>query len=91
MPTEWIASLIRASTFHRDKASQVQDIARRTVDEFAGDLPADSEVRTSLRGVGPKCANLALGVAGTHICQGLLPLCSSSPRKHVSTDWRFPQ
>jgi endonuclease-3 len=33
------------------------------VAEFGGELPADADVLTSFRGVGPKCANLALGVA----------------------------
>ena len=35
----------------------------RTAAEFGGELPASAEVLTSFKGVGPKCANLALGVA----------------------------
>ncbi len=31
--------------------------------EFAGTLPSEYDVLTSFKGVGPKCANLALGVA----------------------------
>jgi endonuclease-3 len=58
-----IDSLIHASTFHEAKAGQIREIARRTVDEFGGDLPCDLEILTSFRGVGPKCANLAMGVA----------------------------
>jgi endonuclease-3 len=58
-----IDRLIRASTFHGAKAPQIQQIARRVRDEFGGDLPADAELLMSLPGVGPKCANLALGVA----------------------------
>ena len=54
--------LIRASSFHEAKAVQIRDIARRTVDEFGGELPCDFEVLTSFRGVGPKCANLTMGV-----------------------------
>jgi endonuclease-3 len=39
------------------------------VTEFGGELPCDFEVMTSFRGVGPKCANLTLGIAcgGTEI------------------------
>jgi endonuclease-3 len=38
-------------------------MARRVVAEFKGELPCDFEVMTSFRGVGPKCANLTLGIA----------------------------
>ncbi|HWH50291.1 MAG TPA: endonuclease III [Gemmatimonadaceae bacterium] len=58
-----IDGLIRASSFHGAKARQIRAIARRTVDEFDGKLPCDADVLTSFHGVGPKCANLALGVA----------------------------
>lgn len=58
-----IDRLIRASSFHTAKAHQILAIARRTVDEFNGKLPCDAEVLMSFKGVGPKCANLALGVA----------------------------
>jgi len=58
-----IARLIHPATFREPKAAQIRAIAQRTRDEFAGTLPADFDVLTSFRGVGPKCANLALGVA----------------------------
>jgi endonuclease-3 len=58
-----IDTLIRASSFHEGKAAQIREIARRIVDEFGGELPCDFDVLTSFRGVGPKCANLAMGVA----------------------------
>jgi endonuclease-3 len=54
---------IRTSSFHGAKAAQIHAIARRTDDEFGGVLPADPELLRSFAGVGPKCANLALGVA----------------------------
>lgn len=57
-----IDALIRASSFHEAKAAQIREIARRTVDEFGAELPCDFEVLTSFRGVGPKCANLTMGV-----------------------------
>ena len=58
-----IARLIASSTFAEGKAAQIHAIAQRTVAEFGGELPADVDVLTSFKGVGPKCANLALGVA----------------------------
>src|SRR5689334_6105789 len=58
-----IDKVIHASSFHRAKAESIRAIAQRTVTEFAGHLPRDREVLMSFKGVGPKCANLALGVA----------------------------
>jgi endonuclease-3 len=58
-----IDAAIHSSTFHAAKAAQIHAIARRAVQEFRGELPADAEVLRSFAGVGPKCANLALGVA----------------------------
>ena len=58
-----IDRLIGTVTFHEGKARQIREIARRTVEEHGGELPCDYEVLTGFSGVGPKCANLALGVA----------------------------
>jgi endonuclease-3 len=58
-----IDGIIRACTFHEAKAHQIHEIARRTVSEHSGVLPCDVATLTSFTGVGPKCANLALGIA----------------------------
>ena len=58
-----IDRLIRACTFHERKAQQILGIARRVVDEYEGALPCDAEALLSFEGVGPKCANLVLGIA----------------------------
>lgn len=63
LPYEELDALIGTSTFHERKASQILAIARRVVVEFQGDLPGDREVLLSFAGVGPKCANLVLGIA----------------------------
>lgn len=57
-----IDNLIRRSSFHEAKARQIREIARIAVEEHSGVLPADFDVLTSFPGVGPKCANLAIGV-----------------------------
>src|SRR5262245_194546 len=57
-----IDALIHPATFHDRKAIQIQALAQRVVDEFGGELPCDREVLLSFSGVGPKCANLALGI-----------------------------
>jgi endonuclease-3 len=56
-------ALISPSTFHERKAAQILAIARRVLDEFHGELPGERDVLLSLAGVGPKCANLVLGIA----------------------------
>jgi endonuclease-3 len=58
-----IDQLIRACTFHERKAQQILGIALRVVDEYEGALPCEAEALLSFEGVGPKCANLALGIA----------------------------
>jgi endonuclease III len=58
-----IDRLIGDVTFHEAKAAQIRDIARRTLAEHGGELPCDAETLRGLKGVGPKCAHLALGVS----------------------------
>jgi endonuclease III len=54
---------IRTASFHERKAGQILAIARQLVAEFGGELPCDRDLLLSFAGVGPKCANLALGIA----------------------------
>jgi len=58
-----IDRLIGDTAFHAAKATQIREIARRTVGDYGGRLPCDAEVLRQFRGVGPKCAHLALGIA----------------------------
>ncbi|MEP7357236.1 MAG: endonuclease III [Anaerolineales bacterium] len=58
-----IDKLIYPATFHERKAAQIRAIARTVVEEHGGKLPCDRELMLSFSGVGPKCANLAMGVA----------------------------
>jgi endonuclease-3 len=60
---EELDALISPSTFHERKAQQILAIARDVEERFGGTLPGDREVLLSFAGVGPKCANLVLGVA----------------------------
>lgn len=58
-----IASLIKPASFYETKAANIREMAKRVVAELGGELPCDFDVMTSFRGVGPKCANLTLGIA----------------------------
>jgi endonuclease III len=64
LTAEEIDALIADCTFHQGKSFQIHEIAKRTVDEFAGVLPTDTDILQTFRGVGPKCANLVAGIAG---------------------------
>ncbi len=58
-----LTNLLYGTTYPDQKAYTMHGIAERVVNEFGGNLPADFDTLISLKGVGPKCANLALGVA----------------------------
>lgn len=60
---EQLETILYGSTFPGQKAHTMLGIARAAVEQYDGNLPADFEKLTALKGVGPKCANLALGVA----------------------------
>lgn len=60
---EELALLLVGSQYPGQKAHTMLGIAKAAVDDYNGELPADYEKLTALKGVGPKCATLALGVA----------------------------
>jgi endonuclease-3 len=79
-----IDAFIDACTFHDVKAKTICDIARKTVAEHGGVLPCDLDTLLSFHGVGPKCANLALGIA----CN--LPLIGVDVHVHrVTNRWGY--
>ncbi len=58
-----IDAAIFNSTYHEAKSHQIHAIAATIMDTYRGELPGDFETLTSFKGVGPKCASLALGIA----------------------------
>lgn len=81
-----IAELIHDSTFAESKAPQIQIIAQQIVDEHNGELPCDRDLLLSFKGVGPKCANLALGIACGQ------PVISVDVHVHrISNRWGYVQ
>jgi endonuclease-3 len=58
-----VDALIHDCAFHRAKAEQIHEIARRVVAEHGGELGCDEERMLGFRGVGPKCTNLVMGIA----------------------------
>lgn len=60
---EELESLLQGSQYPGQKAYTMLGIAKVAVEMYDGQLPADYEKLVALKGVGPKCAKLALGVA----------------------------
>lgn len=58
-----IDALVGDVAFHLAKAAQIRELAAAVVRDHGGALPCDEAVMMGFRGVGPKCANLAAGVA----------------------------
>jgi endonuclease-3 len=58
-----LEDILHGSSYNGQKAYTMIDIAKIAVENYKGELPADYKVLTGLRGVGPKCANLVLGIA----------------------------
>ena len=63
MSVAQIDAAIRRSTFHSSKARWIRGIAEHAMAEHDGELPCDPETLLALPGVGPKCANLVLGIS----------------------------
>lgn len=55
--------LLLPCTYHDAKALTILNIARETVAAHGGTLPCNAETLMEFKGVGPKCANLAVGIA----------------------------
>ncbi|MFN8490559.1 MAG: endonuclease III [Caldilineaceae bacterium] len=81
-----IDAAIGASTFHEAKAPQILAIAQQVIEKYAGNLPCDLDALLAFKGVGPKCAHLALGIA----CA--LPFISVDIHVHrVTNRWGYVQ
>lgn len=81
-----IETLIARSTYAKRKAAQIKAIAEQIVTEHNGVLPCDEAVMLGFKGVGVKCAHLALGIA----CQQ--PYISVDVHVHrVTNRWGYVQ
>ena len=60
---EEIAEALHGATFAEAKSYQMKTIATEIMEKHGGQLKANFETLTAFKGVGPKCANLALGIA----------------------------
>lgn len=66
-----IERLISPCTYHDVKAKTIRDIAIGTVEKHGGTLPCDADALMAFKGVGPKCAHLALGITCDQMVTGV--------------------
>lgn len=81
-----LEDLLYGATFPGQKAYTLLGIARAAAEEPGGQLPSDFERLTELKGVGPKCANLALGIA-----KGTAAISVDVHVHRVTNRWGFVQ
>lgn len=60
---ESVEEIVYSTGYYRQKTKSIMAIATDLVDRFDGDVPADLEAMTSLRGVGRKTASVVLAEA----------------------------
>jgi len=81
-----LEGLLYGSSYNGQKAYTMLGIAQTVINDFNGEVPADYEQLTALKGVGPKCANLTLGIAGK------IPAVSVDSHVHrVVNRWGYVQ
>jgi endonuclease-3 len=84
LSVEEIDELINRCTFHEPKAKTIHGIAESALRDYGGNLPCEPDALLALHGVGPKCANLALGI----VCN--LPLIGVDVHVHrVTNRWGY--
>lgn len=62
-PREELEEAIRSTGFFRNKAKNIQGLARDLVERHGGDVPEDMDALVALPGVARKTANVVLGTA----------------------------
>jgi endonuclease III len=63
IPRGELAKLLKPATYPDQKAERILRVAQFADRSYHGNLPCDENVLTALPGVGPKTANLVLGIA----------------------------
>ncbi len=63
VPVQEIEKIIHTVGFYRHKARTIHDISQTLIQKFASKVPSTEEELHSLKGVGPKTANLVLSEA----------------------------
>ena len=63
LPENELEKILFKSGFYRQKAKVLRTVSQELIDKHAGSVPPHKELLLELSGVGPKTANLVLGMA----------------------------
>jgi endonuclease III len=63
MPRSELEKIIHSIGFYKNKARSIHSVCHELIERFNGKVPHTKEELLSIKGVGPKTANLVLGVA----------------------------
>lgn len=63
IPSDQLHKIVEPCTFNFQKVETLRKICRQILDHHQGKTPCDFNSLTAFPGVGPKCANLVLGLA----------------------------
>ena len=81
-----IAQTIFPVGFYKTKAGHIREISQILLDSYQGTVPSDKETLLALPGVGPKTANLVLGLAF-----GVQAICVDTHVHRIANRWGWVQ
>ncbi len=83
---EEIAQTIFPVGFYKTKAGHIREISQILLDSYQGKVPSEKEALLALPGVGPKTANLVLGLAF-----GVQAICVDTHVHRIANRWGWVQ
>jgi endonuclease-3 len=63
IPTEQLEKIIFSTGHYRKKAQTLKHVSKELIEKFSGDVPKTREELMSIKGIGPKTANIVLAFA----------------------------
>ena len=81
-----LAQTIFPVGFYKTKAGHIREISQILIDSYQGEVPNNKEALLALPGVGPKTANLVLGLAF-----GIEAICVDTHVHRIANRWGWVQ
>jgi len=81
MPVKKLEKLIYSSGHYKKKARVLKYVSRVLIDKFGGNVPNNKEDLMSIKGIGPKTANIVLSFAYGKLCLPIDTHCHRIPNR----------
>ncbi len=91
MPIKKLEKLIYSSGHYKKKAQVLKHVSKELIKRFNGRVPNNKEELLSIKGIGPKTANIVLSFA---FCQNVLPIdthCHRIPNRLGWVETKTPE